>query len=742
MLLMTACAGCPRSDPAASTSPVSSDASAALAPIEKSVSNDAGSIDNVPWPSAIAAERWAEAEAIISALPPAERAKPEVRLARARVARMLGKEAFAITLLDKLEDALPLLRDLIAKERALSQIAAGPADEAAEWFAAQPVPSMWLLAAEAWDRAGDTARARVQCDRVVGAPNRTRTQEEAARALRMRIVRDARTSGRNDGGADESTLATDAKWLAVHALDSSRATTAEDVLAHFAPGVTLSPDDLLTRARMLGEAGRTDEALRTVERATSAKDAKGNLSEIDRCRARAEIEYKSRTRYTEAALAYRACARLGGPHAAEDAFLSARAFSRADRDADALAAFASVIRQHPKTTWADQAAFHIARTHALAGRWREAARAFDGYAEEWPRGREKREADRYRALSHLMAQDHKIARKLLEDLAGSGDDPIARARWTNLATLAALRDGDRLHALSRWTEVARAHPLTWPALVARAHLVAESTPVPPVIDPLPAMSAPPTPFDVVLPPPVDVLHRIGLDADAEQALRERESAVIGKAQGPSTEALCRAYAELDRAKRRYQLSLKVPPTLLATAPGPNSRWAWDCAFPRPYERHVENAAETAHVDTNFLWAVMRQESAFDPDAVSPARAVGLLQLMPATAKVLATAAGLPHEEGWLVRPGHNVLLGARYLRELLDKFAGNETLAAAAYNAGADAIVRWQNHAKGETLDVFVEMIPFLETRGYVVRVMSNLARYGFLERGEAGVPRIALSMK
>jgi soluble lytic murein transglycosylase len=139
---------------------------------------------------------------------------------------------------------------------------------------------------------------------------------------------------------------------------------------------------------------------------------------------------------------------------------------------------------------------------------------------------------------------------------------------------------------------------------------------------------------------------------------------------------------------------------------------------------------------------MRQESAFDEEVVSPARAVGLLQLMPETAKAVASGAGLAHEEGWLVRADHNVQLGALYMRDLLDKLSGNVPLSAAAYNAGPDAITRWQSHAKAETLDIFVETIPFLETRGYVVRVMGNLARYGFMNRAEAGVPTVSLDLK
>jgi soluble lytic murein transglycosylase len=82
------------------------------------------------------------------------------------------------------------------------------------------------------------------------------------------------------------------------------------------------------------------------------------------------------------------------------------------------------------------------------------------------------------------------------------------------------------------------------------------------------------------------------------------------------------------------------------------------------------------------------------------------------------------------------------MRDLLEKLSGSVPLAVGAYNAGPEAIARWQSHAKGETIDVFAETIPFLETRGYVVRVMGNLARYGFMQRGEAGVPTVTLDMK
>lgn len=743
LALVATLTGCPRREvPAAGGAAPPADASLADAPNDgsraRADSGDAATTVEVrgalPWTESIRRHEWTAAETAIAALPEGEQSKPEVRYARARVALALGKHAEAVTRLEKLEDALPLLRETIGKTRAEAALIAGPFAIAAEWYGARPEPSAWLTAAEAWEKAGQPARARTLCDRALAVAKTTRARQERARTLRMRVVR------AKDG---DSAAVADARWLAINALDATTVSAASELLAKEQRPVRLTADELLARAGVLAGIGRSEDALKVVERAASAGRAGGGkpASPLDLCHARAEAFYKARTRYPEAALAYRSCAALGGPRAAEDLFLSARAFSRADRDGDALPAFASVRQRHPRTTWADQAEFHVARSHVLAGRWKEGAHALDEYIVHFPKGHHQKEAERYRAIAHLNAQNDKTARKLLEELAGSSTDSTARARWQNLAALAAFRDGDRTLAIGRWSAVARSHPLSWPALVARARLAAASAPLPPTIEPAETFGESER-LVIELPPPVDVLHRIGLDGDAQEALRGREDAVIAKAQGRGTEALCAAYALLDRGKRRYQISRRVPSALLGTAPGPRNRWAWDCVYPRPHKDSVHEHEASAKLPPDLLWAVMRQESAFDEAVVSPARAVGLLQLMPKTARLVASGAGLAHEESWLVRPDHNVQLGALYMRDLLGKLDGNVALASGAYNAGPEAITRWRSRAKGVSLDIFVETIPFLETRGYVVRVMGNLARYGYMEHGEAGVPAVKLDLK
>jgi soluble lytic murein transglycosylase len=112
--------------------------------------------------------------------------------------------------------------------------------------------------------------------------------------------------------------------------------------------------------------------------------------------------------------------------------------------------------------------------------------------------------------------------------------------------------------------------------------------------------------------------------------------------------------------------------------------------------------------------------------------------MPDTARRLAAEMGQPFEEKWLRTPGVNLDLGGRYLAKILRSFDGSIPVAAAAYNAGPGAARRWVNRMKVD-LDVWVALIPYEETRIYVGRVMSNLARYAFLSGGEPLVPEIDL---
>jgi soluble lytic murein transglycosylase len=145
-------------------------------------------------------------------------------------------------------------------------------------------------------------------------------------------------------------------------------------------------------------------------------------------------------------------------------------------------------------------------------------------------------------------------------------------------------------------------------------------------------------------------------------------------------------------------------------------------YPRPHEKEILAAAQRFGMDPHLLWAVMRQESAFDPNATSYVGAMGLMQLMPATAKGEAKKLGM--EVGNAYKPEINILLGAAHLSMNLKRFDAVEH-AVAAYNAGGGAVKRWLEN--GRDLREWAESIPYEETNGYVRKVMANYFMYRLL---------------
>ncbi len=163
---------------------------------------------------------------------------------------------------------------------------------------------------------------------------------------------------------------------------------------------------------------------------------------------------------------------------------------------------------------------------------------------------------------------------------------------------------------------------------------------------------------------------------------------------------------------------------------PAGRWraAWELAYPRPFLPIVAAEARRQGIPEALAYAIMREESAFDPRVVSPAQAFGLMQLIIPTAKRMARPPlNLKADEESLKRPDVNVPLGCRYLAVLRGQFPDNPLLAIPGYNAGANAPKRWLVERAGEDFDLFVEHIPYDETRMYTKRVITSLAAYEFL---------------
>ena len=141
---------------------------------------------------------------------------------------------------------------------------------------------------------------------------------------------------------------------------------------------------------------------------------------------------------------------------------------------------------------------------------------------------------------------------------------------------------------------------------------------------------------------------------------------------------------------------------------PWQRWIDRVRYPLHYEAIVRDSAHENHLDPALLAAVIYTESKFNSDALSDSGAIGLMQLMPQTARsIAARTGGTAFRRADLDDPDVNVRYGAWYLRYLLDRY-GDEQTALAAYNAGQDAVDRWRRRGVG---------IQFAETRAYVAKV-------------------------
>jgi len=166
--------------------------------------------------------------------------------------------------------------------------------------------------------------------------------------------------------------------------------------------------------------------------------------------------------------------------------------------------------------------------------------------------------------------------------------------------------------------------------------------------------------------------------------------------------------------------------------------AWRAAFPLPYESSLRGEARRNQLDPMLVAGLVRQESAFESDAMSRAGAVGLMQMMPKTALRLARQMKVRYARSRLTDPGYNLRLGSRYLANLIQAF-GTPEAALAAYNAGEDRVAQWTAGQHYLEAAEFVESIPFTETREYVQIVMRNADVYRQVY-GPAGIESARLA--
>ncbi len=242
----------------------------------------------------------------------------------------------------------------------------------------------------------------------------------------------------------------------------------------------------------------------------------------------------------------------------------------------------------------------------------------------------------------------------------------------------------------------------------------------------PAAALPRDPFSALAGDPrfikAEALRGLGLHEFAVGELEEIQSRVLGEP--AKLYALGAAFVR----EERYHLALRILrrhfADLAASGDPGLPRQFWEMFYPLAWSRELGEAAAQAGVDRFLVAAVVREESSFFPGARSRVGARGLMQLMPDTARGVAFRRGVASGDGELPdEPAANLRLGAAYLAALLREFS-DPRLAAAAYNAGPARVREWWAARRNDDLELFIEQIPFDETRHFVKRVMVSWEEY------------------
>jgi soluble lytic murein transglycosylase len=191
-----------------------------------------------------------------------------------------------------------------------------------------------------------------------------------------------------------------------------------------------------------------------------------------------------------------------------------------------------------------------------------------------------------------------------------------------------------------------------------------------------------------------------------------------------TAETARLYQDAGRYDGAIQVFKRAVPNYFAVDLPTLPRFYWEALFPKPYWTDLKRFSSQNALDPYLVASLIRQESEFNPGAVSRANAVGLMQLLPKVGRTVARQEKLRHfSTTELFKPEVNLQLGTRYFREMVDKFGAFE-YALAAYNAGSNRVDDWQGQGKYRDPQEFVESIPFTETREYVQAILRNANVY------------------
>ncbi len=550
------------------------------------------------------------------------------------------------------------------------------------------------LRGEALARVGDEAAAR---EAWAAALEQTRDQERR-REIQLAIVESRRRSGELDPVADPERLR--ARLFPENALPGEL------------PSGVRSAKSALRLADDLMEEGRSERAA-----ATYLEALEGDLSEPERRQAllqRGHALFRLR-RYDEAIAVFGQLA--PDPEAR---FWRARSRARVGRVTDALREFEALADTAPPEI-ASHALFLAGLLSEDRGEFAQARSHYERVAAHRDSPRRAAEAVWRMGWSAFREGDAVEARRRFHELIGREEDPISALRPRYWAARSAERRGRSELARRELAGIAREYPLSYYGWRAQERLgvaAAFASGAQVEVDASRPTIAPRELQRMAL------LLEAGLAHDAREALQPMAERARTLADHLMVGRLLAEAGDYYSAQRLVVNAYSVP---LSQGLRKGSERLWWLSWPPAYRDMIERSLPAqSEIEPALVWAIMREESSFRPSVMSSAGAIGLLQLMPETARRTAKRSGYGEfDVEALYTPEANIALGSAYLDYLWRRFPTRISATIGSYNAGPNAVARWlaDEAAKLED-DVWVEEIPFGQTQAYVKRVLRSYYIY------------------
>jgi soluble lytic murein transglycosylase len=382
----------------------------------------------------------------------------------------------------------------------------------------------------------------------------------------------------------------------------------------------------------------------------------------------------------------------------------------------------------PQSEWLAEALLSSGNMYMLSRDYGKAVEYYSYLAAHFPKNKNA-PATHWRAgwLSYRQGL-YSDAERIFDEqihLYPNATETVAALYWR--ARLYETQDHKPTAAAASYSAIVRAYQHYFYAQMARQRLAALGTTEPvadPDVDNIKAPDVPP--LDDSFPEDSEHLAKARLLANA--GLNEyipREIAADPDSGTWSALAEAQIYASFGETYRAMRSLKRALPYAASASINAIPLVYWRILFPEPYWETIKAESAKNNLDPYLVASLIRQESEFNPAAVSYANAWGLMQLEPNVGKAMAREAGLSHFETFqLLDPETNIRLGTRYLRHMLDKFGGVAEYALAAYNAGDSRVVDWEAAGPYHGMDEFVESIPFTQTREYVQAILRNIETY------------------